>query len=57
MSVTKSHLYSFGGPHSMYNKVYNPDNPQPVNVDKTPGPGHYDDTMTIIGKTGPKYHL
>jgi hypothetical protein len=41
----------------MYNKVYNPDNPQPVNVDKTPGPGHYDDTMTIIGKTGPKYHL
>lgn len=30
-AMKKAHLYSFGAPHSVYKKVYNPDCPQMLN--------------------------
>lgn len=56
-SITKGHLYSFGGPHSLYKKVYNPEAPQAVNIEHLPGPGQYDDKTLCIGHDGIKYKM
>lgn len=55
--TTKSHLYSFGGSHAIYKKVYNPENPQPIGTEKNPGPGHYDEKNLCIGTDGAKYGI
>ena len=55
ISITKGHLYSFGQPHSVYKKVYNPDNPLSVHADELPGPGTYNDRTLTIGREGKKY--
>jgi hypothetical protein len=55
-TVSKGHLYSFGAPHSTYRKVYNPDNPQALGVEKLPGPGQYEDRSMCIG-SGRKYRM
>jgi hypothetical protein len=57
MSITKGHLYSFGAPHSVYKKVYNPENPMPVYSELLPGPGHYDDRSMTMGTEGRKYKI
>ena len=49
VSTTKKHLYSFGASHAAYKKVYNPDNPVPMNIEDLPGPGQYNDRSMTIG--------
>ena len=56
-AITKGHLYSFGAPHNVYKKVYNPDCPNPVNVELLPGPGTYNDRTMKIGTEGRKYRM
>ena len=51
-SVSKSHLYSFGGPHSIYKKVYNPECPSSIDTEHHPGPGAYNDKYRTIGTEG-----
>jgi len=55
--VKKGHLYSFGQSHSVYKKVFNPENPMPINVDKLPGPGSYNDKSQTMGSDGIKYGM
>ena len=55
VSISKSHLYSFGGPHSIYKKVYNPECPQNKDDGNMPGPGTYDYKLKTIGTEGKKY--
>jgi hypothetical protein len=58
LSITKGHLYSFGAPHSVYKKVYNPENPIPASAEiGMPGPGHYDDRTMTMGTEGKKYRI
>ena len=54
LSVKKGHLYSFGAPHSIYRKVYNPENPQ-SRTEGMPGPGTYNDKTLSVGYGGLKY--
>ena len=47
---TKSGVYSFGAPHSVYKKVYLPHAASAaVDGSKVPGPGHYDVKMGTTG--------
>jgi hypothetical protein len=55
VSITKRHLYSFGASHATYKKVYNPDNPIPINIEGMPGPGQYNDKTMTIGYDSLKF--
>jgi hypothetical protein len=56
-TTTKGHLYTFGASHSVYKKVYNPENPVIFNTEKLPGPGSYENTTMNIGVESKKYGI
>lgn len=56
-SITKKGLYSFGAPHEVYRKVYNPENPVNNDPGAIPGPGYYNDKYRKFGTEGKKFAM
>lgn len=52
----RAHLYSFGGPHEIYKKVYVPGAKLSHDLD-LPGPGHYKNDAKCIGTEGKSFLL